>query len=276
VDHRDGAEIVSEEKRKSGAAETRASKPGPAAERPAAKLPEKRSSEPEPVDRQARRKIKPESRRKAIPARAPGSPGPARLFALLAGGFLALLGVLGFFYDAGFDTGSGLASDDLAGTLMVNGWRNVIYLVTGMVALGFAPRRARATALGLGLFYLVYAIWGFIVTDRGIGSILDTLPLGNDDNALHLIIGVLGTFAALVDGPLPKVPEGVRRRLSRLKPKPRPKRKPKPKPAAAKKPLKPAPEPKTEKPKPKGATSARGSRPPGREGPRRGDASEPR
>jgi hypothetical protein len=204
---------VSEEKRKSGAAETRASKPGPAGPRP---------------------------------------PGPARLFALLAGAFLALLGVLGFFYDAGFGTGSSLASDDLAGTLMVNGWRNVIYLATGIVALGLAPRRARATALGLGLLYLVYAIWGFIVTDRGIGSILDFLPLGNDDNALHLVIGVLGTFAAFVDGPLPKVPE--RLRPKRPKPTPRPRR----------------------KPEPKAARSGRGARPQGREGPRRGGASEPR
>jgi hypothetical protein len=243
---------VSEEKRKSGAAETRASRPG-ATKRPAASTTEKRPPRPD------RAKRPPRATPPARERRTPGSPGPARLFALLAGAFLALLGVLGFFYDAGFGTGSSLASDDLAGTLMVNGWRNVIYLATGIVALAFAPRRARATALGLGLFYLVFAIWGFIVTDRGIGSILDFLPLGNDDNALHLVIGVLGTFAALVDGPLPKVPE----RIKALVPKPKPKKRP---------PKKPEKKPEPKKP----ARSGRGSRAAGREGPRRGDADEPR
>ena len=67
--------------------------------------------------------------------------GPARLFALGAGILLSLLGVLGFFYDAGFDTGKQLAADDVAGIIVVNGWRNVIYLLSGLLALGFAPRR---------------------------------------------------------------------------------------------------------------------------------------
>ena len=157
-----------------------------------------------------------EEKQKQRPAES-GSPGPARLFALVAGTALALLGVLGFFYDAGFGTGSDLGGDDLAGTLIVNGWRNVIYLVTGVLALALAPRRPRATALGLGLFYLAFAIWGFQVTERGIGSILDFVPLGDDDNALHLVIGVLGAFTALVDGPLPAIPRRLRPKL----PKPR-------------------------------------------------------
>jgi hypothetical protein len=145
----------------------------------------------------------------------PEGPGPARLFALAAGAFLTLLGVLGFFYDASFDTGVDLRSDDLAGILMVNGWRNVVYVVTGLLALGLAPRRPRATAAGLGLFYLGFAVWGFIVTERDIGDILSVLPLGNEDNVLHLILGILGLFTALVDQPLPPVPEGVRKRLKR-------------------------------------------------------------
>jgi len=81
--------------------------------------------------------------------------GPARLFALGAGILLSLLGVLGFFYDAGFDTGKQLAADDVAGIIVVNGWRNVIYLLSGLLALGFAPRRPRRTAAALAVFYLV-------------------------------------------------------------------------------------------------------------------------
>jgi hypothetical protein len=134
-------------------------------------------------------------------------PGPARLVALLAGVGLSLLGVLGFFYDASFGTGSHLASDDLAGILDVNGWRNVVYLATGILALALAPRFPRLTALGLGAFYLTFGLWGLAETDRGIGSILDALPLGDRDNALHLIIGGTALIAALVDGPLPSLPK---------------------------------------------------------------------
>lgn len=135
------------------------------------------------------------------------TPGPARLYALLAGAFLALLGVLGFFYDAEFGTGANLASDDLAGLLNVNGWRNLIYLISGLAALAFAARSARRVAFGLGIFYLVFAIWGLAETEHGIGSLLDAIPLGDNDNALHLALGVLGLGAALIDGPLPKLPE---------------------------------------------------------------------
>jgi uncharacterized protein DUF4383 len=139
-------------------------------------------------------------------------PGPARLYALGAGGFLALLGVLGFFFDAGFDTGRDLAADDVAGIIVVNGWRNVLYLASGLLALALAPRRPRATAAALGGLYLVLGIWGLIVTDHDIGSILEVLPLTDEDNVLHLVIGALGMAAALADGPLPRPSRSNRRR----------------------------------------------------------------
>lgn len=145
-------------------------------------------------------------------AGAAATPGPARLYALLAGAFLSLLGVLGFFYDAEFGTGLNLASDDLQGLLIINGWRNLIYLASGVLALALAPRAPRRTALGLGLFYLVFAIWGFDQTDHDIGNLLDAIPLGDKDNGLHLALGILGLGAALVDGPLPRLPERLRPR----------------------------------------------------------------
>ena len=130
--------------------------------------------------------------------------GPARLFALGAGILLSLLGVLGFFYDAGFDTGKQLAADDVAGIIVVNGWRNVIYLLSGLLALGFAPRRPRRTAAALAVFYLVFGLWGLAETDHDIGNILEVLPLTDEDNVFHLLIGGLGAIAAIADGPLPK------------------------------------------------------------------------
>jgi hypothetical protein len=140
-----------------------------------------------------------------------GAPGPARLYALGAGGFLALLGVLGFFFDAGFDTGRDLTADDVAGIIVVNGWRNVLYLLSGLLALGFAARHPRPTAAALGMLYLVLGAWGLAETDHDIGSILEVLPLTDEDNALHLVLGGLGVIAALADGPLPKSPRSRRR-----------------------------------------------------------------
>ncbi len=154
-------------------------------------------------------------------------PGPARLFALGAGVVLSLLGVLGFFYDAGFDTGKQLAADDVGGILVVNGWSNVVYLVSGLLALGFAARHPRRTAGAVGLFYLVLGLWGLTQTDHDIGSILEVIPLRDEDNLFHLLIGGLGTIAALVDGPLPKAPQLPKRtkkkRVARTERKPGPK-----------------------------------------------------
>jgi len=156
------------------------------------------------------------------PSRTSTEPGPARLYGLVFGGFLCLLGVAGFFYDASFGTGDSLASDYLAGTLLVNGWRNVLYLLTGFAALALAARAPRATAFALGGFYMLLAIWGLIETDRGIGSILDVLPLGGRDNAFHMVVGLLGVGAGLIDGPLPKVRAPKRlKRKPRAKPQPR-------------------------------------------------------
>jgi hypothetical protein len=151
-----------------------------------------------------------------------GPEGAGRGAAVCArrGALLALLGVLGFFYDAGFSTGTDLSADDVAGIIVVNGWRNVLYLLTGLLALGFAARRPRPTAAALGGFYLVLGIWGLLETDHDIGSILQILPLTDSDNLFHLVIGGLGTIAALVDGPLPRPKQPERKRGE-------PKRKPK-------------------------------------------------
>ena len=152
-----------------------------------------------------------DSKQRKNPPKTALKPGPARLYVLLAGIGLALLGVLGFFYDSSFGTGSQLASDDLAGILNINGWRNVIYLVTGTVALALGPRFPRAMAVGLGTLYMVFGLWGLAETERDIGSLLDAVPLGDTDNALHLIVGGSGLIAALADGAIPALPKRRKR-----------------------------------------------------------------
>jgi hypothetical protein len=120
---------------------------------------------------------------------------PARLYALLVGGALTIAGIIGFFYDSSFDTGGSLTSEAVFGVLDVNGWHNVVHLVTGLLGLAAAGYAARTYALGLGLVYVVVAIWGFAETTNGFGVILDFLPVNTEDNILHLVLGLTGLAA---------------------------------------------------------------------------------
>src|SRR6266513_1690737 len=85
---------------------------------------------------------------------------PAQLYALLVGGTLVIAGIIGFFYSAAF--GSPGKVDDVFGILSVNGWHNVVHIVTGGLGLLAAGYWARQYALGLGVVYIAIAVWGFI------------------------------------------------------------------------------------------------------------------
>jgi hypothetical protein len=116
---------------------------------------------------------------------------PAKLYATLVGAVLTIAGIIGFFYSGSF--GSPGEVDKVFGILAVNGWHNVVHLVTGLLGLAAAGYAARQYALGLGLVYVVVAIWGFII---GSGeSLLGFIPVNTEDNFLHLILGLLGLAA---------------------------------------------------------------------------------
>ncbi|MFN2612741.1 MAG: DUF4383 domain-containing protein [Solirubrobacterales bacterium] len=131
---------------------------------------------------------------------------PARLYAMLVGGVLVIAGVIGFFYDSGFDTGNSVCSsgcDEVLGLLAVNGWDNLIHIATGaagLLALSYGYNAQRGYALILGIVYVIVAVLGFI--DFGTGdfdnTILKFIPVNTEDNFLHLILGVLGIGAGLV------------------------------------------------------------------------------
>lgn len=123
------------------------------------------------------------------------SSSPARLYCTLVGGVLVIAGIIGFFYDASFDTGNSLANDEVFGILAVNGWHNLVHLGIGVILLIGANSAAREYALGVGLLYVVLAIWGFLVTDNGYGDILNLVPINTEDNFLHLILGLTGLAA---------------------------------------------------------------------------------
>jgi hypothetical protein len=116
---------------------------------------------------------------------------PARLYATLVGAVLTIAGIIGFFYSGSFDSPGEV--DDVFGILSVNGWHNVVHLVTGLLGLAAAGYAARQYAIGLGLVYVVVAIWGFIIGSGD--SILNIVPVNTEDNVLHLLLGVTGLAA---------------------------------------------------------------------------------
>ena len=124
---------------------------------------------------------------------------PARLYASVVGAVLVIAGIIGFFYNAHFGSGSDVFGNDTSvkvfGVFAVNGWHNVVHLVTGAVGLLAAGYAARAYALGVGAVYIVIAVWGFIIGSGD--SILSIVPVNTADNVFHLLLGVLGIGAGL-------------------------------------------------------------------------------
>ena len=121
---------------------------------------------------------------------------PAMLYAGLVGATLVVAGIIGFFYNAEF-TSNESVRDAVFGILDVNGWHNLVHILTGVLGLlAFATGAyaARTYALALGVVYLLVAAWGFIVGDGE--SILSIIPVNTEDNILHLLLGVAGVGAA--------------------------------------------------------------------------------
>lgn len=121
---------------------------------------------------------------------------PAQLYALIFGAVLTVAGIIGFFYNSDF-TSNKSVHDAVFGILNVNGWHNVVHIATGVLGLAAAGAysSSRTYALGLGVVYIVVAIWGFIIGSGD--SILSIIPVNTADNVLHLFIGVAGIAAGM-------------------------------------------------------------------------------
>jgi hypothetical protein len=121
----------------------------------------------------------------------------AQLYALVFGVVLVAAGIIGFFYEASFAAGAGVVTDSNAfGILAVNGWHNLIHLLTGAIGLAVvgSVSGSRTYALVLGVVYVLVAIWGFASPP----AILSLVPVNVEDDILHLLIGIagLGAYAA--------------------------------------------------------------------------------
>jgi Domain of unknown function (DUF4383) len=117
---------------------------------------------------------------------------PARLYASAAGALLLILGVVGFFYGSSF--GSPGTLDHTLGALRTNGWSNVLWVVLGALGLLTAGTFSRAYALGAGLLLTVLGVWGLTLDPSA--AILSRFPAAGADEALYLVLGILGLLAA--------------------------------------------------------------------------------
>ena len=121
---------------------------------------------------------------------------PSMLYAGVVGATLVVAGIIGFFYNATF-TSDESVRDAVFGVLDVNGWHNVVHILTGVLGLHAfraGAHAARTYAMAVGLLYLAVAVWGFMVGSGD--SILSIIPVNTEDNILHLLLGVAGVGAA--------------------------------------------------------------------------------
>lgn len=132
---------------------------------------------------------------------------PAQVYALVFGLTLTLVGIVGFFYTADFSTGKEATqpgnTDALIGVFDVNGWHNVVHVLSGLAGLALAGSwsGARLYAWGFGLVYLVVTAIGFALGDGH--AILGLIPVNTEDNLLHLAISLLGLGAAIATPSVP-------------------------------------------------------------------------
>ncbi len=120
-------------------------------------------------------------------------PSPARLYAAAAGALLFVLGIIGFFYSSSFGA-PGEVADGLAG-LRVNAWLNLLYAALGALGLLLAGGGgSRAYALGAGVLLTALGVWGLALDPSS--AILGFLPAAGTNEALALVLGLLGLLAA--------------------------------------------------------------------------------
>ena len=132
---------------------------------------------------------------------------PAQWYCLLAGAALLLAGIFGFIADATFDAGNNLNGDSFLG-FEVNGWHNVVHILSGVVLLAAYSKRkpAKTVALAFGVVYGLVTIIGLIDGN----DVLGIIPVNPADNILHLALSLAGILAAFASPTDERPRRGVR------------------------------------------------------------------
>src|SRR4051812_25893170 len=133
-----------------------------------------------------------ESARADAPARRDEGRSLAQWFCLLVGPTLVLVGILGFFAESRFDTASGGDPGALDGhdfiIFEVNGWHNVVHILTGaLLLLGVARHAlAKTVLIVFGVGYGAVSVLGLIDGK----DVLGLFPVDKADNVLHIVLAV--------------------------------------------------------------------------------------
>jgi Domain of unknown function (DUF4383) len=120
----------------------------------------------------------------------------AQVYATVLGTVLVIVGIVGFLVEPSFAVGDSAQR----GTLIlfdINGWHNLVHLLSGVVGLALAgtAAKARLFCVGYGAVYVLVTILGFAVGDGGL--LLSLIPINTADNLLHLAIAVTGIAVGL-------------------------------------------------------------------------------
>ena len=121
----------------------------------------------------------------------------ARLFARIFGIAFLLVGIAGFipgittnFDDLGFMSDSSDA--EIFGLFQTSILHNLVHLIFGVAGLAMSRRadRARSYLLGAGVIYVVLFVYGLFVGGREDEKWINFIPVNNEDDVLHLLLGV--------------------------------------------------------------------------------------
>jgi hypothetical protein len=124
----------------------------------------------------------------------------AQWFCLVIGGTLVLVGLLGFIAEATFDTSAGSDPGAVDGEnfilFEVNGWHNVVHILSGafLLALSCKHRTARTAALAFGAIYAVVTVIGLIDGH----DVLGLIPINPADNVLHILLTITALAVGLI------------------------------------------------------------------------------
>jgi Domain of unknown function (DUF4383) len=124
----------------------------------------------------------------------------AQWYCLVVGATLLLVGVLGFLAEAKFDSSGGGDPGSLDGEdfliFEVNGWHNVVHILSGgfLLLMSSGHARARAGALAFGAIYGLVAVIGLIDGH----DVLGIIPIDPADNVLHVLLAGTGLAVGLI------------------------------------------------------------------------------
>jgi hypothetical protein len=117
----------------------------------------------------------------------------------VVGATLVLVGLLGFLAEPKFDVSTGGDPGGLDGENLiifeVNGWHNVVHILSGLFLLALMRRHesARIAALSFGAIYGVVTLIGLIDGK----DVLGLFPVNPADNVLHIVLTVAALAAGL-------------------------------------------------------------------------------